>query len=176
MLRARIYRHISGILSVQRLPPARRSMRVNRAPARRAHAAVSSPRGRALYLPFSFVISAVDGLFIILSGAVVVALELASGAVVPDGALDDDGGEAGLIDELDDFESVLGGGAADFEGDGATTGGVVEVDDVVLDSRWQPATPSAMPVQSNVTRAALLIVISKSVNEGTHSDLADSMP
>jgi len=119
--------------------------------------------------------SPVDGLFIILSGAVVVALELASGAVVPDGALDD-GGEAGLIDELDDFESVLGGGAADFEGDGATTGGVVEVDDVVLDSRWQPATPSAMPVQSNVTRAALLIVISKSVNEGTHSDLADSMP
>jgi len=133
-------------------------------------------RGRALYLPFSFVMSPVDGLFIILSGAVVVALELASGAVVPDGALDDDGGEAGLIDELDDFESVLGGGAADFEGDGATTGGVVEVDDVVLDSRWQPATPSAMPVQSNVTRAALLIVISKSVNEGTHSDLADSMP
>ena len=120
--------------------------------------------------------SPVDGLFIILSGAVVVALELASGAVVPDGALDDDGGEAGLIDELDDFESVLGGGAADFEGDGATTGGVVEVDDVVLDSRWQPATPSAMPVQINVTRAALLIVISKSVNEGTHSDLADSMP
>ena len=96
--------------------------------------------------------SPVDGLFIILSGAVVVALELVSGAVVPDGALDDDGG------------------------DGATTGGVVEVDDVVLDSRWQPATPSAMPVQSNVTRAALLIVISKSVNEGTHSDLADSMP
>jgi hypothetical protein len=120
--------------------------------------------------------SPVDGLFIILSGAVVVALELASGAVVPDGALDDDGGEAGLIDELDDFESVLGGGAADFEGDGATTGGVVEVDDVVLDSRWQPATPSAMPVQSNVTRAALLIVISKSVNEGTPSELADSMP
>ena len=109
--------------------------------------------------------SPVDGLFIILSGAVVVALELASGAVVPDGALDDDGGEAGLIDELDDVESVLGAGAADFEGDGATTGGVVEVDDVVLDSRWQPATPSAMPVQSNVTRAALLIVISKSVNK-----------
>ena len=70
-------------------------------------------------MPFSFVMSPVDGLFIILSGAVVVALELVSGAVVPDGALDDDGGEAGLIDELDDFESVLGGGAADFEGDGA---------------------------------------------------------
>ena len=115
-------------------------------------------------MPFSFVISAVDGLFIILSGAVVVALELAPGAVVPDGALDDDGGEAGLIDELDDVESVLGAGADDdFEGDGATTGGVDDVvDDVEGDSRWQPATPSAMPVQSNVTRAALLIVISKS--------------
>jgi hypothetical protein len=61
--------------------------------------------------------SPVDGLFIILSGAVVVALELASGADVPDGALDADGavlevlgGEAGLIDELDDVESVLGAG------------------------------------------------------------------
>jgi hypothetical protein len=115
--------------------------------------------------------SPVDGLFIILSGAVVVALELASGADVPDGALDADGavlevlgGEAGLIDELDDVESVLGAGVEDdFEGDGATTGGVDEVvDDVGGDSRWQPATPSAIPVQSNVTSAVLLIVISKS--------------
>ena len=48
--------------------------------------------------------SPVDGLFIILSGAVVVALEDPTGAVVPDGALDDDGGEAGLIDKLHDFE------------------------------------------------------------------------
>jgi hypothetical protein len=115
--------------------------------------------------------SPVDGLFIILSGAVVVALELASGADVPDGALDADGavlevlgGEAGLIDELDDVESVLGAGVEyDFEGDGATTVGVDEVvDDVGGDSRWQPATPSAIPVQSNVTSAVLLIVISKS--------------
>ena len=69
----------------------------------------------------------------------------------------------GLIDELDDVESVLRGVVDDEEdddGDGVTTGGVV--DDVVLVSRWQPETPSAMPVQSNVTRAALLIVISRS--------------
>ena len=124
------------------------------------------------YLPLSLVMSPVDGLFIILSGAVVVALELAPGVDVPDGALDEDGavlevlggGEAGLIDELDDVESVLGAGVEDdFEGDGATTGGVDEVvDDVEGDSRWQPATPSAIPVQSNVTSAVLLIVISKS--------------
>jgi hypothetical protein len=125
--------------------------------------------------------SGVDGLFIILSGAAAdeLELELASGAVVPDGALDevdgavagvdddelddDDGGELGLIAELDDVEPVLGGVVVDdddeVDGDGVTTGGVVDV--VVLVSRWQPATPSAMPVQSNVTRAALLIVISK---------------
>ena len=147
-------------------------MRVNRTPAQRANAASSSLRGQALYLPLSLVMSAVDGLFIILSGAVVVALELAPGVDVPDGALDEDGavlellggGVAGLIDELDDVESVLGAGADDdFEGDGATTGGVDDVvDDVEGDSRWQPPTPSAIPVQSNVTSAALLIVISKS--------------
>jgi hypothetical protein len=119
--------------------------------------------------------SAVDGLFIILSGAVVVSGLLASDDVdgadeVDDGGDEelellevDDGGEAGLIvaldDDVDDVVSVLGAGlVADF--DGATTGGVVDV--VVFDSRWQPATPSAMPVQSRVTRAALLIVISRS--------------
>ena len=113
--------------------------------------------------------SGVDGLFIILSGAAAVELlELVSGAVVPDdddvdGGVADDGGALGLIDELDDVEPVLGGVVDDEEdddGDGVTTGGVV--DDVGLDSRWQPETPSAMPVQSNVTRAALLIVISRS--------------
>ncbi len=116
--------------------------------------------------------SGVDGLFIILSGAAAVELlELVSGVVVPDdvdgggvAVLDDDGGGAlGLIDELDDVEPVLGGVVDDDEeddGDGVTTGGVV--DDVVLASRWQPETPSAMPVQSNVTRAALRIVISRS--------------
>jgi hypothetical protein len=117
--------------------------------------------------------SGVDGLFIILSGAAadeVEVLELASGAPVPvdvddvDGAgvAVEDGGALGLIDEADDVEPVLGGVVVvDDEEDGAgvTTGGVVDVDGVLV-SRWQPETPSAMPVQSNVMRAALLIVIS----------------
>lgn len=114
--------------------------------------------------------SGVDGLFIILSGAAAAELELlvlASGAFVSEDV--DAGGVAGLEadDELEDdgggLIDELGGGVDDDEdadGDGVTTGGVVDV--VVLDSRWQPATPSAMPVQSRVTRAALLIVISKS--------------
>jgi hypothetical protein len=108
-------------------------------------------RSRARYLPLSFCMSGVDGLFIILSGAAVL-LELLSGAIVPD--------EVGGVAVL---EPVLGGvvdDEDDDDGDGVTTGGVV--DDVGLDSRWQPETPSAMPVQSNVTRAALLIVISRS--------------
>lgn len=124
-------------------------------------------------MPLSFSMSGVDGLFIILSGAAadeVEVLELASGAAVPvdvddvDGAgvAVEDGGALGLIDEADDVEPVLGGVVVvDDEDDGAgvTTGGVVDVDGVLV-SRWQPETPSAMPVQSNVMRAALLIVIS----------------
>src|SRR6478672_11553876 len=126
-------------------------------------------RSRARYLPLSFSMSGVDGLFIILSGAAdVELLELVSGAAAPDdvdggvAALEDDGGALGLIDELDEVEPVLGGVVddEDDDGDGVTTGGVV--DDVVLDSRWQPETPSAIPANSNVTRAALLIVISRS--------------
>jgi hypothetical protein len=118
--------------------------------------------------------SGVDGLFIILSGAAaddVELLELASGAALPVDDVDgagvaavDDGGALGLIDELVDVEPVLGGVVADDEDDdgaGVTTGGVVEVDGVLV-SRWQPETPSAMPVQSNVMMAALLIVISRS--------------
>jgi hypothetical protein len=95
----------------------------------------------------SFVISAVDGLFIILSGAAVVSGLVASDDVEPDGAPDVDGGvlelvdggDAGLIVELDDVEvddfvSELGAGAEDeLEGAGVTTGGVVDV--VVFDSR-----------------------------------------
>ena len=99
-------------------------------------------------------------------------LELVSEPFVPDdvdGAvplLDDDvdDGALGLIDEVEDDVPVLGGVVVvdeeEDDGDGVTTGGVV--DEVVFDSRWQPETPSAMPVQSNVTRAALLIVISRS--------------
>ena len=116
-------------------------------------------------MPLSLFMSAVDGLFIILSGAAVLELlELDEGGV-PDDVVDggvvlDVDGALGLIDELDDVEPVLGGGVddEDDEGAGVTTGGVVEL--VVFDSRWQPATPSAMPVQSSVTRAAFLIVIS----------------
>ena len=117
--------------------------------------------------------SPVEGLFIILSGAVVVGaeLELVSDEV-PDGGVldelldDEDGGVVGLIDELDDVEPVEGGVVDeddDVDGDGVTTGGVV---DVVLVSRWQPASPNAIPVQSNVTKAALLIVISRSGFKG----------
>src|SRR6476660_3517220 len=63
-------------------------------------------RSRARYLPLSFSMSGVDGLFIILSGAAAVEpLELVSGAGVPDdvdgggvAVLDDGGGALGLID------------------------------------------------------------------------------
>src|SRR5689334_19177975 len=108
--------------------------------------------GDVCYLPLSFVMSAVDGLFIILSGAVVVSGLLASEEV--DGGVDvdddvvgeveddvellevDDGGDAGLIVALDDVDvdevaSVLG--VVDDDLDGVTTGGVVV--DVVVDSR-----------------------------------------
>jgi len=115
--------------------------------------------------------SGVDGLFIALSGAdVLELLELEEGGV-PDDVVDggvvlDDDGALGLIDELDDVEPVLGGVVDDDddEGAGVTTGGVLEL--VVFDSRWQPATPRATLVQSNVTRAAFLIVISMSVKRG----------
>lgn len=119
----------------------------------------------------SFNISPVEGLFIILSGAVPVVAELeleSDDGGVLDELLDDvDGGVLGLIDELDDVEPVVEGGVDgvideedDVDGDGVTTGGDV---DVVLVSRWQPASPNAIPVQSNVTKAALLIVISRLV-------------
>ena len=78
-----------------------------------------------------------------------------------DGALELGGGVRGLIDEPE-----LGGvaGAIDDEleepdGEGATTGGVLEL--VLGVSRWQPATPSTSPVHSNVI-SVLLIVISRS--------------
>jgi hypothetical protein len=54
-------------------------------------------------------------------------------------------------------EPVDDGGVVvdDEEDPGVTVGGVVED---VFDSRWQPATPSARPVQSTVIKVALLIV------------------
>ena len=68
------------------------------------------------------------------------------GGVVDDddgGVVDDDDG--GVVDDEDDED-----------GDGVTVGGDVVLD--VFDSRWQPATPSARPVQSSVTNVTLLIV------------------
>jgi hypothetical protein len=115
----------------------------------------------------SFVMSAVDGLFIILSGAAPVGDDaLESDFIAGDGVLDDeldedvdasgldeleddgdapgldelddedeDGGVLGLIDELDDelVDGVDGGVVVvvlddDVDGDGVTTGGVVDVE------------------------------------------------
>jgi hypothetical protein len=132
--------------------------------------------------------SAVDGLLIILSGAAPVDDDALVSDDVPDDGVadeedddvdgddvpglvdeldDDDGGVLGLIEELDEVEPVEGvvDGVVvvvdedDVDGEGVTTGGVVA--DVFV-SRWQPATPSARPVHSSVTKVALLIVISRS--------------
>ena len=101
---------------------------------------------------------------------------------VPDGVeLDieplDDGGEVvdedgGVVDD-DDGGVVVD---EDDDGDGVTVGGDVVLD--VLDSRWQPATPNARPVQSNVINVALLIVQSPEGFEGERcfEDLAESVP
>ena len=138
-------------------------------------------------MPLSFVMSAVDGLLIILSGAAPVDDDALVSDDVPDDGVadeedddvdgdvpglvdeldDDDGGVLGLIEELDEVEPVEGvvDGVVvvvdedDVDGEGVTTGGVVA--DVFV-SRWQPATPSARPVHSSVTKVALLIVISRS--------------
>lgn len=115
--------------------------------------------------------SFVEGLSIILSGAVLAGDELESGGVVAEGigaVLEGDGGTLGLIDELelDDIAPELGGvdGLIDDEleepeGEGATTGGVFDV--LLGVSRWQPATPSTNPLHNNVIKA-LLMVISRS--------------
>ena len=73
-----------------------------------------------------------------------------------------DGGVLGDIDELDDAEplgdDVVEGGVVDDEddvdGDGVTTGGVVEL--LVELSRLQPAMPRTRPVQSSVTNAVFI--------------------
>lgn len=95
------------------------------------------------------------------------------------GAVDDDAPElveadvegdalpGAIVDELDDGEvlslEVVGFDAADEEldveddGDGVTTGGVV-VDAGGVDSRLQPATPTARPVQSSVIKAVFIVI------------------
>ena len=79
---------------------------------------------------------------------------------------DDEGGVDGVVSlELDELERgdvdgfIVEDDEDEPDGDGATTGGVV--DDVVGVSRWQPASPSAKPVQSSVTKV-LRIIISRS--------------
>lgn len=125
--------------------------------------------------------SVVDGLFIILSGAAVVAdeLDFASEDEVPDGGVldveldgvegdapglvvvapeDDDGGVVLVeLDDVDELGGVDGLVVEDDEvdGDGVTTGGVVVE---VFVSRWQPASPSAKPVQSSVITARLIVI------------------
>lgn len=82
-----------------------------------------------------------------------------------DGVLDDEDDDGGVLgaDDIDD-ELELDGGVAgvdddEVEGDGVTTGGVV---DVVLDdgSRLQPARPSTTPVQRTVIKAVFIAISS----------------
>ena len=81
-------------------------------------------------------------------------------------AVDVDGGVLGAIDDVDDVESVLEvveGVVDDDEddepdGEGVTIGGVVVVAGGVDDSRLQPATPIARPVQSSVTKAVFIAI------------------
>lgn len=85
-----------------------------------------------------------------------------------DGVLDDededeDGGVLG-VDDIDD-ELELDGGVAgvddddEVDGDGVTTGGVVDVV-LVDDSRLQPARPSTTPVQRTVIKAVFIAISS----------------
>jgi hypothetical protein len=85
-----------------------------------------------------------------------------------DGVLDDededeDGGVLG-VDDIDD-ELALDGGVAgvddddEVDGDGVTTGGVVDVV-LVDDSRLQPARPSTTPVQRTVIKAVFIAISS----------------
>ena len=71
--------------------------------------------------------------------------------------------DAAPVPEVDDdIDPLVDGGVVvdddDDDGAGVTVGGVV--DDVFV-SRWQPATPSARPVQSSVTKVTRLIGISE---------------
>ena len=83
----------------------------------------------------------------------------AGGVPDDDELLDGVDGVAGLIDELEDDEPLGVAGVAgvlddDDDGDGVTVGGAVVL--LVDVSRLQPASPSASPVQSNVTNAIFI--------------------
>lgn len=72
---------------------------------------------------------------------------------------------SGVVDgELDieplgdvDVDGVVVDDDDDVDGDGVTTGGVVD-DGVDGVSRLQPATPSTIPVQSSVTNAVFIVI------------------
>ena len=64
---------------------------------------------------------------------------------------------------------VLGVDFDDVDGDGVTTGGVV---DDGFDSRWQPATPSARPVQSSMTKALLIVISRSGLKEGCNDGIS----
>ena len=88
-------------------------------------------------------------------------LELVSGAA--DGVLE-------LELELDgDDGGVLGVDFDDVDGDGVTTGGVV---DDGFDSRWQPAIPSARPVQSSMTKVLLIVISRSGLKEGCNDGIS----
>jgi hypothetical protein len=102
----------------------------------------------------SFVISPVDGLVIILSGAAPAGDELVVAPDEDDGAVDDVPEDGDVLGDVEDVDPGLGD-VVDDEDEGATTGGLVAPVDV-LDSRWQPATPTARPVQSSAINVLVM--------------------
>jgi hypothetical protein len=99
-------------------------------------------------LPLSFIASDGD------------VLELVSGAA--DGVLE-------LELELDGDDGGVLGVDFDVDGDGVTTGGVV---DDGFDSRWQPAIPSARPVQSSMTKVLLIVISRSGLKEGCNDGIS----
>ena len=100
-------------------------------------------------MALSFIVSD-DGVLKLVSGAADGVLEL---ELELDG---DDGGVLGV-----DFDDV--------DGDGVTTGGVV---DDGFDSRWQPAIPSARPVQSSMTKVLLIVISRSGLKEGCNDGIS----
>lgn len=164
---ARTYRQGFRDLPVQRQPPARRPARFTN-----FECALSCPRivlstVARYYLPFSFVASDDGGVVAILSDELPVDDEELVEPDEDDGGVDDvpDGGvvdEDDVLGDVDELEPVLGDvDDEDEDGDGVTTGGVVAPVDV-LDSRWQPATPTARPAQSTAINVLVMCLLQKS--------------
>ena len=141
-MNARIYRQVERGLPVQRRPPVRRPRRLTT-----CSALLSFLRSQlSTWLRTGY---------FCFGGSEPGIAELVPGDVGE--LLLDDG--AGAVDEGGVDGGVVGGGVVDVDDFGVTTGGVFGLVDVFV-SRWQPATPSASPAQSNVTKAVLLIVFS----------------